>query len=566
MFRMFSGKRKAIVAGAAFVALTAAAFNVPVSKRPASGSARPFIAQGPVRAAQLGETCTTGTTAPFYCLGGANLSAVNGFTYGVYGVEGYAPNATGGIGVLGYSGGTSVRNAYGEYGVTFSPEGIGVYGAGDGPTPAPGATPSNTQQSTGVVGNSASGAGVFGSTQFPNASQEQINAIAGVEGVDGAGTEFNDGVLGITSGGGYGVQGSSGNNAEGGVYAYATSGDGVDAFTSSGTGVSAVSTSSDGVDGFSNSSSGVFGSSNEGYGVWGSSSSSDAVHASSSSGTALVGISSSGEALSAQGGGAIGAYVSTTGSSGTGLEAVGPGVGVEAGSSSSYEGLTADATTFGIIASTEGSGTEYPLVLFNNYPSTTEVAQVDNSGNMDIAGTYSATLVRTRHGFSVKSYLARTSAPTVEDVGSAQLVNGTALVRIDPAMAESMDESTAYHVFLTPDADTKGLFVAQKTPQGFVVRETQGGRGTFAFDYRIVGSVDGQATTRMALSTQKQMTGPTIHRPVFKATAITRGVVPKTFAQRAALQRSHKLARHAGFSPPHIYMPQPNLAVETRLH
>jgi hypothetical protein len=35
-------------------------------------------------------------------------------------------------------------------------------------------------------------------------------------------------------------------------------------------------------------------------------------------------------------------------------------------------------------------------------------------------------------------------------------------------------------------ADTRGLYVSQKTPAGFQVREAQGGRSTFSFDYRIV--------------------------------------------------------------------------------
>ena len=41
-------------------------------------------------------------------------------------------------------------------------------------------------------------------------------------------------------------------------------------------------------------------------------------------------------------------------------------------------------------------------------------------------------------------------------------------------------------MFLTPLGDTRGLYVSAKSPRSFTVRETQGGRATLAFDYRIV--------------------------------------------------------------------------------
>jgi hypothetical protein len=44
-------------------------------------------------------------------------------------------------------------------------------------------------------------------------------------------------------------------------------------------------------------------------------------------------------------------------------------------------------------------------------------------------------------------------------------------------------------VFLTPDGDSQGwLYVAEKTANGFTVRESHHGASTIGFDYRIVGT------------------------------------------------------------------------------
>jgi hypothetical protein len=83
-------------------------------------------------------------------------------------------------------------------------------------------------------------------------------------------------------------------------------------------------------------------------------------------------------------------------------------------------------------------------------------------------------------------YTPRTSLPTMEDVGEAQLVAGTAYVRIDPAFANVIDRRASYLVFITPEGDSNSLYVTNKTPAGFVVRESHGGRSTLAFQYRIV--------------------------------------------------------------------------------
>jgi hypothetical protein len=93
---------------------------------------------------------------------------------------------------------------------------------------------------------------------------------------------------------------------------------------------------------------------------------------------------------------------------------------------------------------------------------------------------------RTNSGHHVLAYTSESTSATIEDFGTAQLVHGVGSVKIEPTFASTVDRNDAYYVFLTPLGDTRGLYVSLKTPSGFQVRETQGGRSSLGFDYRIV--------------------------------------------------------------------------------
>jgi hypothetical protein len=77
--------------------------------------------------------------------------------------------------------------------------------------------------------------------------------------------------------------------------------------------------------------------------------------------------------------------------------------------------------------------------------------------------------------------------PRFEDVGRAQLVEGRAAVALDPDFAPLV-QLIDYHVFLTPEGDCNGLFVSDRGPHGFEVRELAGGTGTLPFNYRLIAS------------------------------------------------------------------------------
>lgn len=87
----------------------------------------------------------------------------------------------------------------------------------------------------------------------------------------------------------------------------------------------------------------------------------------------------------------------------------------------------------------------------------------------------------------------------LEDFGEAELEDGEAEVRLDADFAAMVRTGTDhYHVFLTPYGDSRGLYVAARHEDRFVVREQQGGKGSLAFSYRLVAKPRGVEAERLA--------------------------------------------------------------------
>jgi hypothetical protein len=73
-----------------------------------------------------------------------------------------------------------------------------------------------------------------------------------------------------------------------------------------------------------------------------------------------------------------------------------------------------------------------------------------------------------------------------EDIGRAQLREGTAQVDIDPDFAAVSGLSDDYHVFITAEGPSNPLYVTNRTPVGFEVREQGEGTNDISFSYRIM--------------------------------------------------------------------------------
>ncbi|HET9341935.1 MAG TPA: hypothetical protein VFO25_03320 [Candidatus Eremiobacteraceae bacterium] len=354
------------------------------------------------------------------------------------GVEGDAAKGTGVKGTAANNGTTGVLGT--------NNKGVGVRGTS---ALAQGVLGMSTS-STGVEGDSSSGRGVYGS------------GVEGVVGVDSSGTGF--GVEG-TSGGGYAVVGTS----------------------SSGIGAWGQSTGS-GI--------GLAGSSTSGYGL--------STSTGSSSASAISATNSIGNAIDAYGGpngasyyarpngGGTAAYLDSTGGSGYGVVAFTYGSPTYWGENNNGVGMDITGSYIGVAARSNS----YPFAAYDE--SSNLVAYIDATGNLYIHGAY-GNFARVRGGGAATAYAPASTSPMIEDNGTAQLVDGVATVSLDPTFAQTIDLSRAYRVMLTPDGDTRGLYVASKGTSGFVVREVQGGHSSIAFDYHIYAPALGRANQHMTI-------------------------------------------------------------------
>ena len=81
-----------------------------------------------------------------------------------------------------------------------------------------------------------------------------------------------------------------------------------------------------------------------------------------------------------------------------------------------------------------------------------------------------------------------------EDVGRAKLSRGRATVTLDAELAAALGDD--YHVFLTENGESNGLYVSSRGPAGFEVRERQGGTSSLAFSYQVVAARRGSPDAR----------------------------------------------------------------------
>ncbi len=344
--------------------------------------------------------------------------------------------------------------------------------------------------------------------------------------ISGANASSGIGVIGTSKSGSgvvatstsqYGLKATSSSGTA--IFAQTTSGpSAVSATAGSGTAIVANTTSGISAISATNTNGNGVNASGNPYGIVGSSTS-------TSVGVGMYGITSgdNGYGIIGRADGTSG--IGTVGEAGAGIGLVGSadnGIGVEGNSNLNYAGYFNSGSGYGVFANSQsnvalvgrtanGNASDiqgsnigllgrspaagYPLVLTDATPNT--LFQVDGHGNVSYTGSLTH-VGSISGGGKARSFSAVATRPTVEDSGTAQLVSGVAVVRLDPTFAASIDLSTAYRIFLTPAGDTRGLYVANRTAAGFVVRESQAGHSTVAFDYRILATALGQSGQRMA--------------------------------------------------------------------
>jgi hypothetical protein len=353
---------------------------------------------------------------------------------------------------------------------------------------------SETNKGSGVAvsGSSSGGNGIAGATT----ANVKATSFAGVIGSDRAtpnpsGTPyFNYGVFGqsVT---GTGVQGSSADGA--GISGLSGGGSGVVGYTQNN--VSGISPAGVFGEDISQTSlaMGVTGFSSTGIGVQG-----DQFESGKYLNAAFLGLTFKSE---------INTYFPAAPPGGLFNSDIGEGVVAE----------SAGATAETLSAANFGGG---PLI--RAYAAKTEIMDLDNKGDMVLKGKLTQhgnpkSVTRTSGGQDVVMYAPTQAIATVEDVGESHLTLGETYVTIDPRFAQTMDQTRTYLVFLTPQGDTPGLYVTEKSPAGFTVRE-HGGRSNVVFDYRIVAQPFEPQGPRLgtapAMPAQGFTRSVTTHRPV----------------------------------------------------
>jgi hypothetical protein len=236
----------------------------------------------------------------------------------------------------------------------------------------------------------------------------------------------------------------------------------------------------------SSSGTGVYGYSKSGYGINGQSHANIAIEGYSAESDGVYGQS---------GGGSSGVY---------GYSSAGAGGAFES-----------DSYSPALYAQNDG---EYgPSLLVENSVSVGHGSfEVDYAGDGIFHGWVKATGYytdqRAHGGTQVEAFSPESTRATIEDTGTARLMNGEGAVRFDSAFAGTIDAARGYQVLLTPNGETRGwLYVAAKYEGGFIVREAEQGRSSIYFDYRVVAHPYGASDARLP---QLNITQPPIpHLP-----------------------------------------------------
>ncbi len=333
---------------------------------------------------------------------------------------------------------------------------------------------------------------------------------AGLQGTNTNAATSGAGLLGTATSNGIGVLGKGGTGF--GVYGTSTSGIGVAGASSSSYGVRGATASSN------PAAAGVQGENNA---------STIAVRANGFGGPLFVGNNSlSQDVFSVDDSG------NTVMAGGATISGISGSDAVDAGTPGSLNGIVGEgyvgvsgygfgSTPFGVIGYNESTTGGQALaaqdltgfgVIMNGFdPSGFVKFQIQDDGTV-----YAHNFViafDTPTGRKVSNYATVSSTPNVEDFGEAQLIGGQSYVSLKRTFAAEIDSRIGYMVFITPEGDTRGLYVTQKTPAGFVVRENQGGRSDAAFSYRIVAKPYGSTTATLRPAVAPPHRLPTMPKP-----------------------------------------------------
>ncbi len=384
-------------------------------------------------------------------------------TYGFY-YDGAAANGVDATGtVVGVIGTVGTQYGYlgssnvGAFGYSNDATGAGVFGDGDITT-------------TGVYGTTtaATESGIYGYVSLSDGfGVRGYNANATGTGIIGTG----NGITGAYLTGGSGLSGSSSNV---GVYGKGDA-------TATSYGVYGISDATDGV--------GVYGRADAatGFGTYG--------YNANASGTGIIGVGNNigGSYLT---GGTGGAFTGEDGLYAKGANATdGTGVVGTGNNSASIYTLTSgsggaftalDIGVYGVGTSTTSAGGYFEGGSDYAYVS---IWSGGTSYKINGSGVV-ATIVEDISGNKVNMFCPEAPEITFQDYGTDKLINGSAHINIDPTLSKNIyvDKKYPLKVFIQLEGNCNGVYVTNKSANGFDVVELNGGTSNVSFSWLLIAN------------------------------------------------------------------------------
>ena len=117
-------------------------------------------------------------------------------------------------------------------------------------------------------------------------------------------------------------------------------------------------------------------------------------------------------------------------------------------------------------------------------------ARNNNTSYKVLGGGSLSTMVEDRNGNNRILHATETPEILFEDFGTGKLVNGEAYIKIDELMSDHIfvDERHPMKVFIQLEGDCNGVYVTEKTKNGFKVKELQNGRSNVSFSWNMVAN------------------------------------------------------------------------------
>lgn len=380
--------------------------------------------------------------------------AINGYTdqvagNGVFGGNTATTGAGAGCGVYGLSGQTGGSGVFGDGGVyTSGTVGYTEAGGYDG-------VQGYNQAATGA----GIGCGVYG-----------LSYQTGAAGVWGSGSTYTRGVIGTTSNATYaGVLGQNANADGIGIYALNAAASG----TLNGNGLYAITAQSNGVgaEGFNSHTSGT--------GVMGTGNNATGSYLTSGSGAAFTGT-------------AAGSFSKATSTTGTAVLGGGNNKSVYTltgeGSGGAFTGAT-----IGVYGTAVNAANDTWGGYFDNTNGAYAYVGGTTAGGTDIkiSGSGTAATIVPRPDNS-KAIMFCTEAPEIlfQDYGIGKLMNGRAHIQLDPILVKNIlvDANHPMKVFIQLESECNGVYVTNKTGDGFDVVELNNGQSNAEFSWSIIAN------------------------------------------------------------------------------